>query len=245
MPEPRPGPGQVRIRVAAAAVNRIDLSTRRGALTDAGLLTPADWTILGWDVAGVVDEVGPGVRRRSPGDPVIGLRDVLSAGGAQAEFVVLDELATAPAPSSVPLSQAAALPLIGLTADRALALTGLRAGRTLLVTGAAGGVGSLLLQLAALRGIRTVAVAEETDEQPVRDNGADEFVTHTDDSAQPCAPSHRAASTPWWKRPWRESQPTRPCAVAASSWPWWPLSPRPRCAPPASSSRRRTPTAPA
>ena len=121
------------------------------------------------------------MRRRSPGDPVIGLRDVLSTGGAQAEFVVLDEPATAPAPSSVPLSQAAALPLIGLTADRALALTGLRAGRTLLVTGAAGGVGSLLLQLAALRGIRTVAVAGKSDEQPVRDNGADEFVARTDD----------------------------------------------------------------
>ena len=180
LPEPRPGPGQVRIRVAAAAVNRIDLSTRSGALTQAGLLPPADEVELGWDVAGVIDEVGPGVRRRAPGDTVIGLRDVLSAGGAQAEWVVLDELATAPAPRSVSLPVGGTLPLIGLTADRALSLTGLLAGQTLLVTGAAGGVGGLLLQLAAIRGIRTVAVAAGTDEKTVRERGADEFVTRTD-----------------------------------------------------------------
>lgn len=180
LPEPRPGPGQIRVRVAAAAVNRIDLSTRDGALARAGLLPQAAETGLGWDVAGVIDEVGPGVRRRAPGDTVIGLRDVLSAGGAQAEWVVLDEFATAPAPRTVPAAAAATLPLIGLTADRALALTGLRAGQTLLVTGAAGGVGGLLLQLAALRGIRTVAVAAEADEKLVRGRGADEFVARTE-----------------------------------------------------------------
>jgi NADPH:quinone reductase-like Zn-dependent oxidoreductase len=180
LPDPRPGPGQVRIRVGAAAVNRIDLSTRSGALARAGLLPRADRVGLGWDVAGVIDEVGPGVRRRAPGEDVIGLRDVLSAGGAQADWVVLDEDATAPAPRSVALSDAATLPLIGLTADRALALAGLRPGRTLLVTGAAGGVGGLLLQLAALRGIRTVAVADPSDEKEVRHRGADEFVARTD-----------------------------------------------------------------
>ena len=99
LPEPHPGPGQVRIRVAAAAVNRIDLSTRTGAMTRAGLLPPADRIGLGWDVAGEIDETGPGVRRRAPGDTVVGLRDVLSAGGAQAEWVVLDEFATAPRPA--------------------------------------------------------------------------------------------------------------------------------------------------
>src|SRR4051812_37578523 len=72
LPEPRPGRGQVRIRVAAAAVNRIDLSTRSGALTEAGLLAPAPAVALGWDVAGVIDEVGPGVRRGADGDAVIG-----------------------------------------------------------------------------------------------------------------------------------------------------------------------------
>lgn len=157
VPIPRTGPGQVRVRVAAAAVNRIDLSTRTGALAAAGLLAPAADTRLGWDVAGTVDEAAPGVRYR-PGQAVVGLRDVLSAGGAQAEFVVLDEAAVAAAPGSVTPEEAATLPLIGLTAARSLDLAGLRAGQTLLVTGAAGGVGGLVLELAALRGIRTVAV---------------------------------------------------------------------------------------
>jgi NADPH:quinone reductase-like Zn-dependent oxidoreductase len=159
VPIPRTGPGQVRIRVAAAAVNRIDLSTRDGALARAGLLAPAPETRLGWDVAGTVDEGG----RFAPGTPVVGLRDVLSAGGTQAEFVVLDEGAVAPAPASVPMAEAATLPLIGLTAAQSLDRTGLHAGQTLLVTGAAGGVGGLVRQLAELRGIRTVAIESRTE----------------------------------------------------------------------------------
>ncbi len=159
VPLPRTGPGQVRIRVAAAAVNRIDLSTRNGALAQAGLLAPAPETRLGWDVAGTVDEG----TRFAPGTAVVGLRDVLSAGGTQAEFVVLDEGAVAPAPASVSPAEAATLPLIGLTAAQSLDLTGLHAGQTLLVTGAAGGVGGLVCQLAALRGIRTVAIEARTE----------------------------------------------------------------------------------
>jgi NADPH:quinone reductase-like Zn-dependent oxidoreductase len=180
LPAPQPGPGQVAIRVAAASVNRIDLSTRNGALTEAGLLAPAPEVWLGWDVAGEVSAVGAGVTRFAAGDPVIGLRDVLSAPGTQAEQVVLDQNAVAPAPTSVPSAEAATLPLIGLTADRALTLTGLRAGETLLVTGAAGGVGGLVLELAALRGIRTVAVAAQGDEQLVRQLGATDFVPRTE-----------------------------------------------------------------
>ncbi|MEH0970318.1 zinc-binding dehydrogenase [Micromonospora sp. CPCC 205546] len=179
VPVPEAGPGQVRVRVAAAAVNRIDLSTRNGALNEAGLLAPAPVLWLGWDVAGQVDQVGAGVTRFTAGDQVIGLRDVLSAGGTQAEYVVLDERAVAPAPAGVPAARAAALPLIGLTADRSLTLTGLRAGQTLLVTGAAGGVGGLLLELAAMRGVRTVAVAGTDDEPLVRGLGATWFVPRT------------------------------------------------------------------
>lgn len=182
-PAPQPGPGQVRIRVAAASVNRIDISTRNGALTKAGLLAPAEEVWLGWDVAGVVDAVGRAVARFSVGDAVIGLRDVLSAPGTQAEQVVLDESAVAPAPATASPAEAATLPLIGLTADRALAMANLRAGQTLLVTGAAGGVGGLVLELAALRGIRSVAVAGKADEQLVRRLGATEFVARTEQLA--------------------------------------------------------------
>ncbi|GAB2602134.1 NADPH:quinone reductase [Paractinoplanes abujensis] len=175
---PEPGPGQVRIRVAAACVNRIDISTRDGALARAGLLAAAPPIGLGWDVSGEIDRVGEGVRRFAPGDAVIGLRDVLSGRGTQAELVVLDESAVAPAPAGASPVEAATLPLLGLTADRSLGLTGLRAGQTLLVTGAAGGVGTLVLELAALRGIRTVGLAGPADEALVRSRGA-EFVART------------------------------------------------------------------
>ncbi|OJF16215.1 NADP-dependent oxidoreductase [Couchioplanes caeruleus] len=180
VPAPRPGPGQVLVRVAAAAVNRIDLSTRAGRITEAGLIAPAPTVALGWDVAGEVTATGPGVTRFAAGDRVIGLRDLLSAAGTQAEQVVLDEGAVAPAPAGVGDAEASTLPLAGLTADRSLELTGLRRGQTLLVTGAAGVVGGIVLQLAALRGIRTVAAADATDEPLLRRLGAEHVVPRTD-----------------------------------------------------------------
>jgi NADPH:quinone reductase-like Zn-dependent oxidoreductase len=142
VPVPYPGPGQVRVRVAGSSVNPIDLSTRAGTLAHGGLLVPASETALGCDVAGAVDALGAGVTRFAVGEEVIGLRDVFSSiPGAQAEQVVLDEGAVAPAPKSASLIESATLPLNGLTADRALRLAGLAAGDTLLVTGAAGAVG--------------------------------------------------------------------------------------------------------
>ena len=174
-----PGPGQVAIRVAGAAVNPVDLATRDGYLTHA--LAPQREIGLGWDVAGEVEAVGEGVTRFTPGDRVIGLRDLLSAPGAQAEVVVLDADAVAPAPQSVSLIEASTLPLNGLTADGAVRRSGLEAGEWLLVTGAAGAVGGFVLELAAERGIRTVAVAAKADEELVRSLGATEFVERTDE----------------------------------------------------------------
>jgi len=173
---PDPLAHQVRVRVAASSVNPIDLSLRAGRLTSAGLVAPAERLGMGWDVAGVVSATGDAVTHPAVGDRVIGLRDLLFAGGAHADEVVLDASATAPAPSSASLSEAATLPLNALTADRALDLTGLRRGQTLLVTGAAGAVGGYVLQLAALRGLRTVAVAGADDESLVQTLGAGEFV---------------------------------------------------------------------
>lgn len=179
-PLPDPGPHQVRIRVAASSVNPIDLSTRAGRLVDAGLMVAGPQVGLGWDVAGRVDAVGDRVRGVAPGDHVVGLRNLLFAPGAHADHVVLDESAVAPAPVSVPLDEAATLPLNALTADRALDLAGLAPGGTLLVTGAAGGVGGFVLELAALRGLRTVALARPGDEDTVTDLGASEVVTNAD-----------------------------------------------------------------
>ena len=94
---------------------------------------------LGWDLAGVVDALGPGVDRFKAGDAVIGMRDLLTAPiGAQAEQVVLDTGAVAPAPRNVTPVEASTIPLNSLTADQALDLLALRPGQWLLVTGAAG-----------------------------------------------------------------------------------------------------------
>ena len=180
-PLPEPGPHQVRIRVTAASLNPIDLSARAGRLTAAGLMPPMPEYGLGWDVAGHVDSTGPGAVRFQAGDAVIGLRDLLFAGGTHAEYVVLDESAVAPAPVSVPLTAAATLPLNALTADRALDLAGLAPGQTLLVTGASGGVGGFVLELAAIRGLRTVALARPHDADRVRALGASEVLTSSED----------------------------------------------------------------
>ncbi len=184
MPEPEPGPGQVRIRVEAAAVNPIDLFTVSGALPDHGLTPRLDTYAMGWDVAGVVDRVGPGATAAGPGDRVIGLSDRLTDPiKAQAELVVLDEHAVAAAPAGMPAIEAATLPLNTLTAVQALDLAGLAEGESLLVTGAAGGLGGYLVELAALRGIRVVAVAAPGDEALVRGFGAEWFVARGADLA--------------------------------------------------------------
>jgi NADPH2:quinone reductase len=162
-PTPEPGARQVRVKVAASSLNPIDLSARAGRLTAAGLMPPMSRYGLGWDVAGHVDALGPGATRFPVGDPVIGLRDLLFAGGAHAEYVVLDESTLAFAPASVPLAEAATLPLNALTAAGALDLAGLTEGQTLLVTGASGGVGGFAVELAKLRGIRTIALTRPRD----------------------------------------------------------------------------------
>ncbi|OXM69504.1 NADP-dependent oxidoreductase [Amycolatopsis vastitatis] len=172
VPEPVPGPGQVRIRVAAAAVNPVDLATRAGVLTGAGVIPPREVLGLGWDVAGTVETAGGGF---AAGDAVIGLRDRIATPlGAYAEQIVLDASAVAPAPAGVPVAEAATLPLNALTAAQALDLV--ETTGTVLITGAAGAVGGYAVALARLRGLRVVAVASAADEAPVRGFGADEFV---------------------------------------------------------------------
>ncbi|MFH9400707.1 NADP-dependent oxidoreductase [Streptomyces sp. NPDC017638] len=182
VPVPEPGTGQVRIRVAAAAVNPVDVQTRSGALTAAGLLPEREVIGIGWDVAGIVEALGPEVVGFQLGDAVIGLSDRLALSlKTQAEYVVLDTDAVAAVPAGTDLMAAATLPLGGLTAAQALDITGAKPGDTLLVTGAAGAVGGYTVQLAALAGVRVVAVAGADDEELVRDLGADFFVPRTAD----------------------------------------------------------------
>jgi NADPH:quinone reductase-like Zn-dependent oxidoreductase len=177
VPVPEPGSGQVRIRVAAAAVNPVDIQTRSGALTAGGLLPEREVIGIGWDVAGTVDALGPEVVGFRLGDAVIGLSDRLALPlKTQAEYVVLDADAVAAVPADTDLVAATTLPLGGLTAAQALDVAGVKPGDTLLVTGAAGAVGGYTVQLAALAGVRVVAVAGGGDEALVRDLGAEFFV---------------------------------------------------------------------
>ena len=184
VPVPEVGAGQVRVKVKAAAVNPIDLMTAAGGLPGAGIAPERAAYALGWDVAGTVEQVGEGVRWKV-GAEVIGLSDRLTSPvKAQAEYVVLDAGQVAAAPAGVSAEAAATLPLNGLTALQALELAGLEAGQTLLVTGAAGAVGGFAVELAALRGLRVVAVAGEQDEKAVRGFGAEWFVPRGADLAE-------------------------------------------------------------
>lgn len=181
VPVPQPAEGQVRIRVQAAAVNPVDIATRAGWLAESGLMAATGEVGIGWDLAGIIDEVGPEVDGFAIDDPVIGMRDLLSAPlGAQAEQIVLGTDAVSHAPRNVSPAEASTLPLNGLTAKQALDRLGLQAGQWLLVTGAAGALGGFAVQLAASRGLRTVAVASAQDEALVRQLGADEFVARTE-----------------------------------------------------------------
>jgi len=163
VPLPEPRDGEVRIRVRAAPVQPADLAARSGAF---GPMLPTGPTYVpGWDVAGVVDAVGPGVRDLTPGQPVLGLSDwLVTRVGTHAEFVVLPGSALAPPPAGTTPTEAATLPANALTAAQALDLLGLTEGQTLAVTGAGGAVGGYAVELARLRGLRVLAIGAAQDE---------------------------------------------------------------------------------
>lgn len=161
---PEPGPGQVRVKVEATTVNPVDLATRSGALVEAGLMTPRETTGIGWDVAGEIEQLGPGVDGFTVGQKVIGLRDLLDVSlGTYADYVVLDAAAVAAAPTGLSAVEAATLPLNGLTAAQSLDLLELSEDETLLVTGATGAVGGFAVQLAAQHGVRVIAQGGDAD----------------------------------------------------------------------------------
>jgi NADPH2:quinone reductase len=179
VPTPEPAGGEVRIAVAAAAVNPVDIATRAGYLDHVvkGRLPIG----VGWDLAGTVDAIGPGVAEFAVGDAVIALIDrVVGETGAYATHAVVPATAVARAPAGVDPVAAATLPLNALTAEQALDLLGLSAGQTLLVTGAAGALGEYAVTLGARRGLHIIGLARESDEAGVRAAGAADFVTNAD-----------------------------------------------------------------
>ncbi|MFD1934649.1 MULTISPECIES: NADP-dependent oxidoreductase [Nonomuraea] len=180
-PIPQAGSGQVRIKVAAAGVNLFDLAVAAGTLVDYGVARRLASYGLGFDAAGVIDQVGEDVAF-TPGQEVIALVGRLELPTkAQAEYVVVDAHAVAPAPQGISAVEAATLPLNTLTAWQALDRARLDQGRTVLVTGAAGAVGGFAVELATARGLRVVGAAGRDDEELVRGFGAEWFVPREED----------------------------------------------------------------
>ncbi|KQR99753.1 NADPH:quinone reductase [Williamsia sp. Leaf354] len=174
---PEPAEGQVRIRVAATSFNSVDGTIRAGAMQGP---IPVDLPhVPGLDVAGVVDALGDGADRFAVGDRVIGFLP-FAPDGASAEYVVAAVDGLTPAPTSIPLADAAALPLVGLTAWQALFdHAGLQAGQRILINGAGGAVGGYAVQLAAAAGAHVVATAGPSSRARVMAAGAHEIVDHT------------------------------------------------------------------
>ncbi|WP_053716806.1 NADP-dependent oxidoreductase [Saccharothrix sp. NRRL B-16348] len=161
---PEPGAGQVRLRVRAAGVNPYDAVVRAGGM-EAVFTTPLP-TILGIEVAGVVDAVGADVTDWSVGDDVLGWSDT----GAYAEFALATTVVRKPAGLS--WEHAVTLPVALETTDRVFGLLDVKPGETLLVHGAAGGVGSIAVQLGVLAGLRVIGTAGPANQEHVAALGA-------------------------------------------------------------------------
>jgi len=164
---PEPRPGEVLIRVAGSSLNPID--NKIATLGDRLGFAPALPAIPGMDVSGVVEDIPHSMSRFQPGDRVFGCAGGLgSMPGALAEFMVADERLLAHAPACMDLADAAALPLVSITAwlalfDRAR----LKPCRTLLVHGGAGGVGHMAVQLAVHAGAKVFATVSTDDKAAV------------------------------------------------------------------------------
>ena len=178
--QPSPGAGEVRLRVAATSFNGVDGGIRGGYLQ--GPFPVRLPHTPGIDVAGKVDALGVGVENVTVGDAVVAFLP-MTAPGAAAEFVIVPTELLAAAPTSIPLPDAAALPMVGLTARQALFDDArLQEGQRLLINGAGGAVGGYAIQLAKRAGAHVIATASARSAERVRSAGADEVIDHTDNT---------------------------------------------------------------
>jgi NADPH:quinone reductase-like Zn-dependent oxidoreductase len=174
---PVAGPGQVVLQVAGTSLNLLDVAIRAGILREA--FPVAFPHIPGSDVAGVITEVGEGVSGWTEGDAVVGILPT-TAPGAAAEYVAAPAEVLAAAPHTVELADAAALPLVGLTAWQALfEYADLKPEHSILINGAGGGVGGYAVQLAKRAGATVTATASPPSVARVRSYGADRIVDYT------------------------------------------------------------------
>jgi NADPH:quinone reductase-like Zn-dependent oxidoreductase len=163
---PVPGQGEVLVRVKAAGINPGEASIRKGLLHDRWPATFPSGE--GSDLAGVVEDVGPGVDSVAAGDEVIGWTDQRAS---HAELVVVPAEHLTPKPTGVSWEAAGALFVAGATAYAAVRAVGASAGDTVAVSGAAGGVGSITVQLAARAGATVIGLAGEHNHQWLTEQG--------------------------------------------------------------------------
>ena len=177
LPAREPREGEVRIAVKAAAVNPTDIGLRqRGGGPD----LPPPW-VPGMDAAGVLESLGAGVDRLEVGQQVMAaVSPRRPEGGAQQELLVVPAASVVAIPDGVSLTEAATLPMNGLTALRGLDMLGLSEGETLGVAGGAGLLGSYVIPLAKERGLRVIADARSEDEELVKGFGADVVVARSE-----------------------------------------------------------------
>ncbi|MET9225211.1 NADP-dependent oxidoreductase [Lentzea sp. NPDC003310] len=177
VPKPTPLPTEVLVRVHAAGVNPVDWKTRTGS----GMAGLQSFPFInGWDVSGVVEEVGFGVTTLKAGDEVYGMPWFPRAASAYAEYVTAPSRHFAKKPQSLTHVEAAALPLAALTAHQILIDTAdLQKGQKVLISAAAGGVGHLAVQIAKAHGAYVIGTAREAKHAFLKDLGADEVVDYT------------------------------------------------------------------
>ena len=176
--KPEPGEGEVLVRVKSAGVNPVDAAVVRGMMKD---VIPSKFPMIpGWDVAGIVEETGHSASRFKEGDEVYAYaRRPVIQHGTFAEYISLPESYLALRPQNISMEAAGGIPLVGLTAYQSLFDAGnLQEGQTVLILGASGGVGTLAIQLAKMKGAKVIGVASKANHAYMKDLGADETIDY-------------------------------------------------------------------
>ena len=177
VPQPEPKQDQLRIHVIAAGVNPVDGMIRSGMFDKEG--RRAFPVILGGDISGVVEKVGSNITKFKSGDPVFAYVSLDNSGG-YAQYAVVTEREAAPKPKSLTYVEAAAVPIVALTAWQALIDTAkLKAGQTVLIHGGSGGVGSFAIQIAKSHGAKVIATASTANQELLKQLGADVAIDYT------------------------------------------------------------------
>jgi len=180
LPRPEPGPHQVLVRVVAVSVNPIDTYIRSGMVA---MDVPIPY-ILGCDLAGVVEQVGPEVTRFRPGDRVWGTNQgLLGRQGTFAEYAVVDEQWLYPLPQEVSFETAAAIALVGITAHLGLFHYGqLQPGEWICVSGGSGAIGATVIQMARIAGAHVIATtSSEAKARYCRELGAEHVINYREE----------------------------------------------------------------